>query len=375
MKILGRIVAVLLLLVAVVLFVVASWNYAFQSAFFSAETFTSALDNDQFYVDLAPVALDAIIAERAIRTPLVDFGEIVDAIGEENWQAVTNELIPPEWLQRQIETGIGVFFEIVDGNAAAVGEPITVSEIRDRLLGVPAERAVNMILDSAPACTVQQNATIRAIDTGRQTTLPICNPRGELRDVSYRVLSNTLTQIATTLIGDSDLEYRSFLDNADENALLNISLGFDAYEQLGNLFYLCPLALLSLVVALVVRSLKHFGRWLGWTTIISGVLMVLPLIFVSGALLEAFSETLNMTSPAEELVRQVFVAIVEATFSRLSSTVLLQGAIFAAVGIILLIISAVAPHSQPYVPPGSVVMTPDGQLISMGSTPVSKKVQ
>ena len=58
---------------------------------------------------------------------------------------------------------------------------------------------------------------------------------------------------------------------------------FQLNSQLSLLLFLCPLSLIGLLILFAVRNLKGFGRWLGWTFIISGILTLFLIFYKSGS--------------------------------------------------------------------------------------------
>ncbi len=377
---LSRIVALFLVLITILLFGVAVWNFGVQATVFNPDTFKNGLDNEQIYAEAVPVVLPAIIeiADIQTETELVNIHDIISAIGVENWHTVTNELVPPEWLQAQIETGIdAIFAAVMEGDDNALDETIAIDALRDRMTGPSAERAVDYILRSAPDCTNMQNIQLRSIAnsaSSRVERLPICNPSTQNVETSRGILLDALEEWADHMSDHTTVaEMMEMPHEEDEDTVTQLHLVYDTYQQLSWLSFLCPAGLLALVVAVAVRSLKGFGLWIGGTSVITGLVALIPLVLIPLILLEGMVESAQATNQIEQFQVQVAAGITRSAFSQLSGVVVAQAAAFVGVGFILFIIAVISP-TQPTIPPGSVLMTADGQIISTTPTPTPVKV-
>jgi len=244
------------------------------------------------------------------------------------------------------------------------------------LTGPSAERAVDYILRSAPDCTIQQNIQIRAIANSannRVQHLPICNPGAQNVETSRGILLDALEQWANHMSDHTTVAELTELPNEDEDVVTQLHLVYDTYQQLSWLSFLCPAGLLALIVAVVVRSLKGFGLWIGGASVVTGLVALIPLVLIPLILLEGMVESAQATSQIEQFQVQVAAGITRSAFSQLSGVVVMQAAAFVGIGFILFIIAVIAP-SQPAIPPGSVLVTADGQIISTTPTPTPVKI-
>ena len=108
---LKRLVAVLLALVAVLLFPLAVWVGSGVNVVLSPETYKAGLASQNIYADMVPVALPAF-AEAMLTDNVTQlrFAQIARALPADKWREIANELVPPEWLKGQMEQGLDSFF-------------------------------------------------------------------------------------------------------------------------------------------------------------------------------------------------------------------------------------------------------------------------
>ncbi|MBC7871372.1 MAG: hypothetical protein H7Y09_11085 [Chitinophagaceae bacterium] len=137
----------------------------------------------------------------------------------------------------------------------------------------------------------------------------------------------------------------------------------ETYQQLLSLAYLCPLGILTLIVTFSVRTFQGFGRWIGITLIIVGILALLPLPFIRVSIADGIADLLS--SSTETLETRVFqtnlaAGLLLSAFNEFSEPVLLQGFGFILLGVVLLGITAW--QKRRTITP--LMMTVDGQLYS-----------
>jgi hypothetical protein len=344
---LGRLIAAVFALFAVVLFAVAIWNSAGQSTVLNADTYKDGLASQNIYEDIIPVALPALArSSSAPQNAVVNFNDITEAIGSDNWRAIANDLVPPDWLQQQVEQGIDLTFAWIHGDTdAALVESFDLKSLHERLTGEEGKQAVDRVIRSAPACTDAQLEQIRTLEKNSGGKLPICQPPKEYFNVTRTVLSSALNVIASQIRQDqySLAEVIGLRQRSDN--LQAVTLGAQIYYQLTCLFYLCPVGLVALMVAFAVRSFKGFGRWAGIVLVLAGLLAILPLPLISIELIDSVSDVLvnDAQDPEVQLFQfRLATGLVESAFGQFSSPVVSQGGLFVAGGILLWITTMVA---------------------------------
>lgn len=347
MHILGRIAGVILILVAIPLFILAACNIAVDTTVRAPETYADVLANDAVFEDLLPVALPAIIqaannegvdaSDLEIDAP-IKLIDVTAALSDEKWREVTNLLVSPAWLQERTTQLVNAMLSIVNGNLDVINEPFDLSDLRQRLAGDEAQQAAELVLNSAPECTQTQSDKIRTFIVTESGQLPICNPAdAELSQDSLNVVTQWFAETAQSLQSDIPT-IGEFMSMNRDNAR-GIYLTFELLRQGLLLLYLCPMAILALVVMMTIRSPKGFGRWFGVTFIVAGLGVLFLLIMTQVIAFNVVSEFLNAQSELEEFTGRIGSEVVRAAFANASGTMLMITGIYIALGFILLVIA------------------------------------
>lgn len=370
---LGRFASFVLMLIAIPLFVMAACSASFETALLSPATYESALSNEFVADNVIPLALPAIIEivdandELLIRSEIpVDLRDLSDALTLEDWRVVTQQLAPSEWLQAQTTQIINILLSILSGNLDVLEQRIDVAELRERLRGEAADEAARTIIENAPRCSRTQIDRIRTIESGRSAVLPVCEPPAEYVDLSVTVITDWLGNVAD-LLGDDAPTVQTVLGVTNDDVRV-VGLLVDIDNQLLAISYLCPAALLALVVMFAVRSLKGFGRWLGWASIVISVALVAVIFLLQTFLLGAAGDLITEPSEIERFRAQVVFGIIRAAVEGATAIMLGHVFVFGVIGFALMVVGTLAP--QPNVAQGgnTVLVTPDGQVISTAST-------
>lgn len=372
MRIAGIIFSAIFALLAVPLFTMAACNLAIEASFLNRSTYDDVLQDTVIFEDVLPVALPAIFSaadaeelefENRDENP-IQVQEVVRALEDkpEVWGEVVNLLVPPEWLQQTVTQFVDVLFAIFDGNFDAINATVDLAEVRQRFNGEEASQAANLIISEAPNCTNKQIEELNTFFSQRSGVMPICNPPDErTRERSIQLVENWFTAAASHLSEDK-LSFSEFYDFSRDNAR-SISLFVELDRQGLILTYLCPMAFLSLIVILAVRSRQSFGRWIGITTIISGIGMLLTIFMLQVALFRMVTEALSAQSEAEQFFARLVSEILRSALAHSSTTMLIQAAIFIGIGFVLLVILGFS-GGQAGNMGSSVLITEDGQIIS-----------
>ncbi|PJF40717.1 MAG: hypothetical protein D6737_03505 [Chloroflexi bacterium] len=368
--------ALLLAAIIVFLFPVAVW---ISSSFdlLKPGTFKDGLDDQNIYPDIVPVVLPAILA--ANNNPDNIVTRIRDSVGDEQWRAIAAELVPPEWVQAQVETGIDNYFAWLDGDSTAIDKMLDTQIVRQRLRGVQAERAVDLIMVSAKPCSVEEIARLRRIarGAGASDAIPVCHPPNDsdLTMLERQLLLDQLHHIADVIETQDVSLVGLFGGREARDTMLAQRLTFQSMPDFIALFYLVPLALTTLVVVLVVRSLKSFGRWTGWISIASGLIALIPLAILPLAIIGSFEGDSVVNGGKLDAETQLFLVrlttgLLTSMFTAFSEPVLAQAFILVVLGLILLAIAAFAPNmpqyesiAAPQTPTGMNVTPPDEKTV------------
>jgi hypothetical protein len=373
MRFVGKIVGILLTLVAVPLFVLAACNAAIDKTIRSPETYADTLANDAIFQDLVPVALPAIMQAASAEMGEVNFLEdspvqlqdVMETLEPEAWREVTNLLVSPAELQERTNQLLTAMLNIANGNLDAIHDEFDLTDLRQRLAGTEAQQATALILDNAPECTLTQTDRIRTLAAIGEGELPICNPAdAELREVSTSTLIAWFGMMADALEADKPT-VAEFLDMNRDNARA-INITFELNRQGMLLVFLCPMALLALTVTLMIRSMKGLGRWVGGSLVIAGIGVLVLLIMVQVLAFSIVSSAINGNSELDVFLGRIASEMVRSAFAQASGTMFLFMGIYVAIGFVLFAITWIITRDDD--DDGEMVLIgDDGAIISTAS--------
>ncbi len=369
MRWIRRSIGVILAGLAVILLTISACTVGVRSAVFNPDTYKDAFENQNFYREIIPLALPAILesAEREANDSNnpIDFNNLSNTLSQEDWQIISDQLIPADWLQTQVEGTVDVVFLAFEGDFSGVGSSINFDPVIRRLSGDTAFGVAEYVISVAPDCTSLQIEQLEDASQGDVNNIPLCNPPDSLLPVSQTLVTSWLNQLGELLDQQriSLDEIFGFRRQDAQAAQLLAQL----QSQITLMLYLCPLALIALVVAIVVRNLKGFGRWIGSTSIVSGGFLVLVLVFLQLVVIESFTEIFRAPNDLERFQAELSASFFRSMFSNMSGSLLLQAGLFIGIGFILIAISVLRHDSEDGIPRGSVIITDDGQIISTTS--------
>lgn len=371
MRHLATLSSLILALIAVPLFTLAACNFAIEASVFNRATYDAVLEDDVIFEELLarilPLVLQAPEADITlddVEAP-VRIQDIAIALEDDPdiWEDVTSTLLPADWVQTTITQLVDVFFGITSGDIDQIEQEVDLTIIRSRLVGEDAINAAQLIIQEAPTCSLDQRDSLRRIIDGATEILPICNPQDPiLQQASVTAIQDWFASIADRL-ADDRVTVAEFLNTTrDEVRAGSISVDL-IFNQALILFYLCPMALLSLVVILSVRSLSGFGKWVGSVSITVGGLILLIILalqlFAFGSIASIFE---NSTTPIEAFISRFVSALVRSAITASSTSLLTQSALFIGFGFILFALAWYFGRDEDE---GSVVLImEDGQVIS-----------
>jgi len=130
------------------------------------------------------------------------------------------------------------------------------------------------------------------------------------------------------------------------------------------LLLICPLSLVGLIILFVVRNLKSFGRWLGWTYILSGIFTLLLIFLSQVPVFASLDDVVAANTDMERFAAQIYASFLRSVYTDASSTMLTLAGMMIGFGFILLVISVVGRSHNFIVPEGTVLVTEDGWIVS-----------
>jgi hypothetical protein len=369
-KFVRRFLAFVLAAAAVLLLPLAMWISSAQRAFLNADTYKNGLQEQNIYVDLAQVGM-RIISNQVDEAQNDSFIQFVDSTPPEVRNQVTSILLPPEWVQTQIEHGLDIFFGWLKGEITNLGAPLDFSGLQARLRGEEGQRVIDIIIDNSPPCNPDQIGQIESYTAGSiPRNIPACLPPPEQRAALHDMIAASMLEMADRLATRAPTLERLLGTERDQQAQ-RFPVVVSAGANLLAVFYLCPAALLSLVVVFVVRSFRTFGRWAGWMGIASAFIAILPLPVLSNSIISnVTAEITRSPQPAEMQLFQVrlLTGLLSSGFAQFSAPVVAQALFLALVAVVLLVVSSM--QARPPDLPVSVMLE-DSPTITAPSGKIS----
>ncbi len=357
---LGRALALILTVLILIITPAAFWIFNFQRVALNPQTYKDALRSQNVYEDLLPALIDALATDGNLDSANREaLKGLVNNMSPEEWGILSERLLPPSWLQTQVEGNINRIFSWLDAARPTPGINFDLTELKTRLSdNSTARQAVTVVVPRLPACTATQNSQIdQAVSAGSFDKFPLCNPgSSDRRQVMVETLTNVLNALGKQLPDHWDLNEQ--LRQAARGQRVNDDLGqlralIWLQSRLTVLLFLVPLALLCMIVIVMIRSGKQFFRWTGWALIGSGLLTLIPVPFMPGLTLGLFAGSrTNIQAGFGEsgrLLTSLIGGMVASIASSLTLAVLLQVAVVIGLGFAAVVISVLLPQPEPEV--------------------------
>lgn len=344
MRTFGNIISAILILIAVPFFIAAGCNMALTGSLLARATYEDVLDDAVIFETVSAAVLPAIASASEVELQLDGRVQVVDIAFalEDNpdvAQQIAASLVPADWLQETVTQIVDVFFLILEGEASAIDTEFDLTEVRSRLQGEAAEEAAQTIIITAPACTADQTAELTTyFEEDGEVNLPICQPdTRERTEASIAELIAWFNDIGDAL-GEDTLTVSEMTAVTRDDARA-AHLVFSLMQQSFLLLFLCPMALMSLVIILSVRNLMGFGIWIGGAVIVTGVIFVLIIVLAQVAAFGAIDEAISQSTATDAetiFASRIGTALGLSVLRTSSATLLAQSAGFIGVGFVIL---------------------------------------
>jgi hypothetical protein len=151
-----------------------------------AKLYKDALKQEDFYRRFPDLFAEQMTTSQASlsKTTHIDFKGVTTA----DWRLLAQELIPPDWLQAQMESLIDQIFASAKSNAAPPALKISLADVTTRLSGDSGFRIYKEIIQSKRACDLFDLFEILDwIDKDSQAYLPICSIPQDLSDFAAEI--------------------------------------------------------------------------------------------------------------------------------------------------------------------------------------------
>jgi hypothetical protein len=288
---------------------------------FTTETYQQAFANDDFYA-----RLPSILAESVHTASTQDLPVAMQGLSQENWEAFFRDLLPPDTLKLMGDQALAsVLAYVNDQGSSAV---LSLTPLKERMAGEAGVQAVLHLMQTQPACTLDEIARITMALLNSQA-ISLCSPPENLYPLVLPVIQGQMQVAAAAVPAEVTLaQADGAAGKPDPRDRIGVA------RLVMRLSPILPLALLLLLTIIAVRSLRDWMLWWGAPLLITGLLGAItawlgaPLARV--LLLQLLERTLPDLLPSVLLASgsQLAAAIVD----QLLRPTLIQGLVMLALG-------------------------------------------
>ncbi len=253
-KIFSPILAALFVVTAVA----AILLFNFDRRAFTAETYQRAFARDDFYNKLPNMLAQAIAAPGADKSGL---SPVLQGLSVEAWENFIRALIPPEALKAMGDDALTSTFAYL--NLQSDSASVSLAPVKTAMTGEAGTQAVMTLIQTLPACTVEQIAKITfGLFSGGE--IQLCNPPDEAKPLLAPIVQGQL-QLAASILPD-ELTLIAAPPAHDPR------LRLQAVRFFLRLSPILPILVLLALTLLSVRALNDWLKWWGIPLLITGVL-------------------------------------------------------------------------------------------------------
>src|SRR5688572_18763493 len=293
----------------------------------------------------------------------------LNGINEDQWNALVVHLLTPEDLQESGETTVNETITYLKGETDTVTMPVT--NIRARLTSIADEELAMLLLNSQPTCTLEQQTLIMSAQFSEVGSLPIlCSATGGTAQLLSLDLQRRLNIIASEI---SDFVVLIKPPSPSNPPSLQRLMGKDLQDTLRTLHnnsqYLpiLPFAVLLLVTALSVRSLRGLLRWWGIPIFIASLLTLILGIVVFFMFDQIWLNYIltNLPPLLTSGFGEILYGVARSLANDLSQRIMIEAGIVTLLSLgVILISNRVAPPPDPSLPPLTPPGTPGGPVLN-----------
>jgi hypothetical protein len=369
---LRRLFGLLIILLILMVTPCAFWAFNIDRVAMNAQTYKTALRSQNFYRTLLPMLVDsaAAMGSDSQNTQVHEAAQaLTQNITSDEWALLSEKLLPPSWLQEQIDSNIDRLFSWLQGTTTNLDVHFDLSELKTKLTSTETAQVAEFIVPKLQPCSATDEAALAKGAATAEGELPIlCKPG---TDTLQKQVVTNLTNIFLVIGNQIPNEWRliehlksssgpsiTYTDeegNQVKRKFTDADLNrFRALAWLDSrlivLLFLIPIALFAFVIMIAIRSSKQFFRWLGWGLILSGILTLALIPFISPALFGGLAMPVaSAEAPAEGrmIVGGLVMGMITSITSSMTLAVFTQVAIVIVIGFIAVFISVVLRDAEP----------------------------
>lgn len=236
----------------------------------------------------------------------------LDFLGRQDLDQLFAIAIPPGWARLQIHTNLENLYHWIDDQRLLPQIQLDIRPIKAQLIGGGAERLVEAIVSTWPACGAEQIEAMARQGFSEGMPEVLCRPPEPLRSSVVSAAVATIERQVQAL-PDTVQPGRDAPPDASQQDILRLKRGLRLLRGLAQVGWLLPISALGLITALAVRSWPQLLRWWG-VAILAGGLATFLAMFISGGVIESALAS----GPIAELPLISFEPVLRSLVDRLS---------------------------------------------------------
>jgi hypothetical protein len=300
--------------------------FTVESRAFSAETYKQAFERQNLYTRMPAILADAVYTSVAQDG---DTDPFLRTLTVSDWQAGIASLLPPEELKALSNETLDSVFGYLNNQSDSAS--ISLRILKTRLAGPQGMELVSLILNAQPDCTLEQLLQMGMGFVSGDVSL--CKPPDEMMGLVTPVIEAEL-RFLTGAIPDEVTLIPAGTANPGGDTRLRLNRA----RTIMKFSPLLPIVLLIALTALAVRNLTDWFQWWGYPFLVIGAISALAALIGSPVLGLAIQTV--MQSQAGFLPPVLISALgetVSAVSRQILSPVVLEGALLAGVGLVLVV--------------------------------------
>ncbi|MFQ5409704.1 MAG: hypothetical protein ACE5FI_14945 [Anaerolineales bacterium] len=345
-KFLGLVLAALLILaLPVALLAFDVWRVVF-----NAERVKALVTDEVVNSDLVPVALEWFSDRRAQQR--VETGEALTGVDEPDivllmsfmnrnvWRDVKAELLTDEFLTHVTSVAVDGAYAWIDSDDRVPQIAWDLAPFIDRVDSDHGVTAIETAYDQLPECTEEQIndflARLDAAPPGTAVLYNLCKFPDPWHDDQFSDYLNALFKVVDNV--PTEFALTDELANVTDRGGVGpetIKQQLRLIRTLGRFAWLAPTVLVVLLAALLVRSRRTLGRWLGIPLLAGGFLAVLPALVYRPLITNVLGG--GVLSETPDVIRVEAVRIILRLATEIFQPLLVQSIVIIVVAIALLI--------------------------------------
>lgn len=353
MKILGKTIAILILLILLIALPLSILAYDVGRVVFDQVLVKGIVTDVVTESDLIPAALKWFSERRAEQRygageaiaweDEPDIVDLLSLVSIDSWREIRWEALPNEILAEWVSIAVDGTYEWIDSDERVPDVSWDLRSFKERVNSEHGEKSVQIVFDSLPPCTEEEVADFKsrlaAAPPGTEVLYNLCrfpepwfdDQVSDYHDSLILVVENIPDTFALTQELARIEDTQGIGPELIKGQLLLIRL-------LMRMAPLVPVVLLLLILLFAVRSLQELGRWWGIPIVLGGALLLILSLVYRATLIGVL--TIGPLSEVPPLVREEAISAIMVLVAEILRPLMAQSIVILVLGLILMIVGA-----------------------------------